>query len=236
MKILIGVDGSASSLDAVRLVARLVDPASDAIAVYFSPLELEKRLPGRPRRIVEGAAAALFEEACSLLPGGFVQPIEMIASSKSAAVGLLESAAEWRADIIVVGARGHGSVERFLLGSVSRAVVHGAGLPVLIARGAPSADRGPKVLVCHRPASAGAVAATMGMLHWPTSTACATQTPRRSPWRGSMSTTRRWPRSAAVWQHFKQRFLSPSARWHRSWPKAILPSRYWRGPSTTAAT
>ena len=129
----LGVDGSASSLDAVRLVARLVDPASDAIAVYFSPLELEKRLPGRPRRIVEGAAAALFEEACSLLPGGFVQPIEMIASSKSAAVGLLESAAEWRADIIVVGARGHGSVERFLLGSVSRAVVHGAGLPVLIA-------------------------------------------------------------------------------------------------------
>ncbi|NQW47220.1 MAG: universal stress protein [Planctomycetes bacterium] len=208
MKILIGVDGSASSLDAVRLVARLVDPAADAIAVYFSPLELEKRLPGRPRRIVEGAAAALFEEACSLLPGGFVKPIEMIASSKSAAVGLLESATEWRADIIVVGARGNGSVERFLLGSVSRAVMHGAGLPVLIARGAPSADRGLKVLVCHRPASAGAVAATMSMLHWPAITAGSvigvTESMLAGPLPAWLEKQVRDPDTAAIalaWQH-----------------------------------
>jgi len=81
MKILIGVDGSASSLDAVRMAGRLVDPARDQIAVYFSPMELEKRLLGRSRRIVDGAAAALFEEACSLLPDGFAKPPEMIASS-----------------------------------------------------------------------------------------------------------------------------------------------------------
>ena len=59
MKILIGVDGSETSLDAVRLVGRLLDPARDGVAIYFSPLELEKRLPGRPRAIVDGAAAAL---------------------------------------------------------------------------------------------------------------------------------------------------------------------------------
>jgi hypothetical protein len=47
MKILIGVDGSASSLDAVRMVGRLVDPSRDEVAVYFSPMELEKRLIGR---------------------------------------------------------------------------------------------------------------------------------------------------------------------------------------------
>ena len=116
MKILIGVDGSVSSLDAVRMVGQFVDPSRDEVAVYFSPMELEKRLLGRSRRIVDGAAAALFEEACSLLPGGFAKPVEMIASSKSAAVGLLEAAAGWRADLLVVGARGHGSVERFLRG------------------------------------------------------------------------------------------------------------------------
>ena len=92
MKILIGVDGSASSLDAVRMVGRLVDPSRDEVAIYFSPMELEKRLLGRSRRIIDGAAAALFEEACSLLPGGFAKPVEMIASSRSAAVGLLEPA------------------------------------------------------------------------------------------------------------------------------------------------
>ena len=167
MKILIGVDGSAASLDAVRMVSQIVDPARDQVAVYFSPMELEKRLLGRSQRIIDGAAAALFDEACSLLPRGFAKPTEMIASSKSAAVGLLEAAAGWHADLIVIGARGHGSVERFLLGSVSRAVVHGANLPVLVVRGAPSADRGPKTLVCHHAASAATVAALLGQLYWP---------------------------------------------------------------------
>ena len=170
MKFLIGVDGSASSLDAVRMAGRLVDPARDEVAVYFSPMELERRLLGQSRRIIDGAAAALFEEACGLLPGGFAKPLEMIASSKTAAVGLLESAAGWRADLLVVGARGHGSLERFLLGSVSRAVVHGASLPVLVVRGAPPESRAPKVLVCHHPASAASVAATLGRLHWPSGT------------------------------------------------------------------
>ena len=171
MKILIGVDGSASSLDAVRMVGRLVDPSRDEVAIYFSPMELEKRLLGRSRRIIDGAAAALFEEACSLLPGGFVKPVEMIASSKSAAVGLLEAAAGWHADLLVVGARGHGVIDGFLLGSVSRAVLHGANLPVLVARGTPSVDRGPKTLVCHHPASGATIAALLGRLRWPDTTA-----------------------------------------------------------------
>ena len=170
MKILIGVDGSATSLDAVRLAAALVNPATDGVAVYFSPLELEKRLPGQKREVVDGAAAALFEEACGLLPAGFVRKPEMICSSKSAAVGILESAAEWKADLVVVGARGHGSLERLFLGSVSRAVVHGANLPVLVARAAPPADRGLRALACHHPASAAAVARVAGSLAWPATT------------------------------------------------------------------
>ena len=170
MRILIGVDGSASSLNAVRMAASLIDPARDAVAVYFSPLELEKRLPGRPQTIIEGAAAAVFEEACALLPRDMATRPETIAAAKPAAVGLLESAASWRADLLVLGARGHGSVEHFLLGSVSRAVVHGAGLPVLVVRGSPPADRGLRVLVCERPASAAAIAAVLGGLHWPATT------------------------------------------------------------------
>jgi nucleotide-binding universal stress UspA family protein len=169
MKILIGVDGSETSLDAVRLVGRLLDPARDGVAIYFSPLELEKRLPGRPRAIVDGAAAALFEEACGLLPGGFARAPEMICSSKTAAVGLLESAAEWKADLLVVGARGHGSLERLLLGSVSRAVVHGANLPVLVARSAATHDP-MRVLACHHPASAASVARAVRDIRWPAGT------------------------------------------------------------------
>lgn len=168
MRILIGVDGSAASLDAVRLVGRLVNPAADVVAAYFSPLELEKRLPGRPKKIVDGAAAALFEEVQGLLPRGFASAPEMICSSKTAAIGILEAAAGWKADLVVVGARGHGGIERFLLGSVSRAVVHGANLPVLVARRPPAAALG--ALVCHHPASAAAVARLLGRIAWPADT------------------------------------------------------------------
>ena len=207
MKILIGVDGSASSLDAVRMVGRLVDPSRDEVAIYFSPMELEKRLLGRSRRIIDGAAAALFEEACSLLPGGFAKPVEMIASSKSAAVGLLEAAAGWRADLLVVGARGHGSVEQFLLGSVSRAVVHGASLPVLVVRGAPSSERGPKTLVCHHPASATTLAGVLGRLRWPDNTVASvigvTESMLAGPLPSWLNKTVRDPDTAAIanaWQ------------------------------------
>jgi len=208
MKILIGVDGSESSLDAVRMVGRLVDPSRDEVAIYFSPMELEKRLLGRSRRIIDGAAAALFEEACSLLPGGFSKPTEMIASSKSAAVGLLEAAAGWHADLLVVGARGQGSVERFLLGSVSRAVVHGANLPVLVVRGVTPADRGPRALVCHHPASAATVAALLGRLRWPDNTAGSvigvTESLLAGPLPSWLEKTVRDPDTAAIadaWQH-----------------------------------
>ncbi len=170
MKVLIGVDGSPLSLDAVRLVGRLIDPSRDELAIYFSPLELEKRLSGKSGSIMQGAAAALFAEARVLLPTEFAKPPEMITSSKSAAEGILESAAGWHADLVVVGARGHGSLERLLLGSVSRAVVHGAHLPVLVVRSQPPVGRGLRVLVCHHPASAVAIAATLQSLHWPEST------------------------------------------------------------------
>jgi nucleotide-binding universal stress UspA family protein len=170
MRILIGVDGSAASLDAVRMVARLVDPAADAVALYYSPKELQKRLPEASRSIVGGAAAAVFEDARGLLPAASVPRVELVQSDATAAVGILDTAGSWRADMVVVGARGHGSIQNLLLGSVSRAVVHGAHLPVLVARGAPPAERGLKVLVCHHPASRAAVAKAVGHVHWPVGT------------------------------------------------------------------
>lgn len=170
MKVLIGVDGSPASFDAVRMAAKLVHPAVDEVAIYFSPSDIHKKLSGRASDVVEDLTRSIFEEARSLLPKDFVAEVHVIASTKPPAIGILEAADGWQADLIVIGARGLGSIERLLLGSVSRAVVHGARLPVLVVRGKPVEGRPFRVLAGHHPASAKAVTAIATQLRWPPGT------------------------------------------------------------------
>ena len=184
MKVLIAVDGSESSLNAVSLAGRLLHAANqltpDEIAFYFSPLELKSKLRGRSSAVLDGAEAGLFDEAKSRLPLSLTQHVRTILGTHSAAAGIVATADEWQADLIVVGARGNSlltnvsqpaaSLKAMLLGSVSRAVLHGARQPVLVVRGLPPADGVFPVLVCHHEVSVSAVAEAIGMLHWPNTT------------------------------------------------------------------
>lgn len=170
MRILVGVDGSEAALDAVRMVAGLVDPAADLLALYYSPRDLERRVPAASRSIIGGAAAAVFDDARDALPAEVARTAEFIQSDSAAAVGLLATASSWKADMVAIGAKGHGAIESMLLGSVSRAVVHGAHLPVLVVRSTAAKDRGLKLLVCHHPASAASIAKALGHMHWPAGT------------------------------------------------------------------
>ncbi|MGI9176924.1 MAG: universal stress protein [Pirellulales bacterium] len=170
MRVLIAVDGSQPAVDAVRLAGALLDPTVDVVALYYSPRDLEQRVPEASRSIIGGAAAAVFEDARAALPDDVASRAELLQNDVAAAVGILTSATDWQADLVVLGARGHGSLQNMLLGSVSRAVVHGAHLPVLVARSGPPAGRLLKVLACHHPASAAAVAKALGHVHWPAGT------------------------------------------------------------------
>lgn len=178
MKVLIGVDGSAGGFAAVRQAGRLLDPVRDQIAFYYTPPEIHAK--GTEPEICERARAALaeaiFTEARADLPEVLRHTATTIVGHKHPRQGVLLAAEEAQADLIVIGARGAGRMEKLMLGSVSTAVVRGAKVPVLVVRQAESgaAETPFRVLLAYdsSPCSLAAAKFACG-LHWPADTTAA---------------------------------------------------------------
>ena len=134
MKVLIGVDGSAGSAEAVRFVGKLLSGDAE-VGLYYSPPEVSVKHADNEivQRARQALAQTVFDEASQLLPKA-VQTTHNIVGTQKAAHGLVVAADDWRADLLVVGARGIGTVKGLLLGSVSRSVAHTASIPVLVVR------------------------------------------------------------------------------------------------------
>ncbi|REK09949.1 MAG: universal stress protein [Planctomycetota bacterium] len=182
MKVLFAVDGSAGSLDAVEQVAPLLTAGQDALAFYCSPPTTRFAATTSAdvlARARQGLVDAVFEEARKRLPEKLRPEAETITGTADARHGIVTSAEEWGADVIVVGARGLGTFERLLLGSVSRAVVHAAKIPVWVARtGGPRKDHpGINILVaCENPEVACRPAGSLSKFAWPEGSTCRTLT------------------------------------------------------------
>lgn len=141
MRILVGVDFSKSSGLAVDEIARrpwppgsqirlvsVVEPLDLAASETFVPEFLDTKTQAA-RMKIESMAALLVERglpvSAAVIPG---RPRST----------LKDYAARWKADLIVVGSRGHGVFRRALLGGVSAATVRGAPCCVEIVRPGPS--------------------------------------------------------------------------------------------------
>ena len=150
MRILVATDGSESAGIAIDLVAAVAWPAGSTIhavqAVPAGPLVFggpwPPMLPGDTalvdEEIREHAEQNLAEARVRLAASGC--PVETSSAAGRAADVILSLAGETGPDVIVIGSRGHGALERMLLGSVSAEVVDHADVPVLVARG-PGIDR-----------------------------------------------------------------------------------------------
>lgn len=185
MKVLVGIDGSSNSLATVAFAGRLVDPERDQLVLaHVSPptpfIGDDQLDPGVVSRAQGALANAVFDEAAMRLPDEWHGKFERREASGEPGQGLLRLAEELHAELIAVGFRGTGMFERFLLGSVSRAVVHSAHVPVLVVKTtggresekvAGTPDGTFRVLAAYDGSDFGAkIAAVVGKLSWPDST------------------------------------------------------------------
>jgi nucleotide-binding universal stress UspA family protein len=139
-RIVVGVDGSEPAVSALRWAAQeagLRQARLDVVHAYdyppmvtpFGPLvavDLETIQKASQEMLADMIASAVGE--ASPPPGA----VERISVASGAAAALLEAAAE--ADLLVVGARGRGTLRGLLLGSVSQQCVHHAPCPVAVVR------------------------------------------------------------------------------------------------------
>ncbi len=144
MKILLPVDGSEHSLNAVRYAIRLVQEGLSASFVLTNvqePTYLYEMVLAPDAEVLErvtGAAGSHSLEAAEDLLRQAELPFEREIASGDPAHTILETGERYDCDAIILGARGRGVVRSALLGSVSQAVLHGSPVPVTIVRESPS--------------------------------------------------------------------------------------------------
>jgi nucleotide-binding universal stress UspA family protein len=130
-RIVVGIDGSAGSLQALRHaigIAQKFGSTVEAICAWsfpsaYSPLPVAWNPDEDAQAIVDGAADAVFGGSW---PSWFTTAIR---EGSPADVLITRSSS---ADLVVVGSRGHGGFAGLLLGSVSSQCAEHAHCPVLV--------------------------------------------------------------------------------------------------------
>lgn len=146
MRVLLAVDGSPYSDAAVNEVAARVWPADTEVRVitaYELPLAPAPETWALPANYFEQLDRAAREHAeavehelvlkLATSVGPSVKVTGSILPGPPRSI-ILEEAERWRADLIVVGSHGYGAWQRFLLGSVSQAIVSHAKCSVEVVR------------------------------------------------------------------------------------------------------
>jgi len=139
-RIVVGVDGSASSKAALGWAIRQADLTGamvDAVIAWHYPGEYGYPTPVADDANYEELATKVVTDTIAEVAGPDA-PVEIRPTvvEGNPAMVLLHAAAG--ADLLVVGSRGHGGFVQALLGSVSQHIVHHAMCPVVVLRGSPS--------------------------------------------------------------------------------------------------
>lgn len=134
-RVLIAVDDEASAQGIIGFVFNSCWPDSTVFRVLHAiePADAVANWPSEEYRrrageVVSAVAKRLGERFKTL-------EVEELVVEGAAKESLIDQAQSWKADAIIVGTHGRRGVSRFLLGSVSEAVVEHAPCTVIVARG-----------------------------------------------------------------------------------------------------
>ncbi len=145
MHIVLALDGSEPAARARDLVAGIAWPPGTTIRIVAA-LEPSAELAGLPWPGIDTGSLETLDRAAR----NDIEPMLRAAAAQIAVPGrtvdwelvrgrpadvLLDEARRTKADLVVLGSRGHGRLEALLLGSVPAEVVDHAPCPVLVARG-----------------------------------------------------------------------------------------------------
>ncbi|HEX8289170.1 MAG TPA: universal stress protein [Pyrinomonadaceae bacterium] len=156
MKVLIGYDGSESAVAALEelkraglpdktkvlvvTVSELLMPSLDITALP-SAAKSSRRVTTTLAQLQNQAAQTLnrakkvSDKAAAKIKSNFPDwDVETEIMSGEPASALLEKSQDWAADLIIVGSQNRSAIGRFLIGSISRAVVTDANCSVRVAR------------------------------------------------------------------------------------------------------
>jgi nucleotide-binding universal stress UspA family protein len=138
--VVVGVDGSTNSIEALRwAAAQCALTGAELRAVFVWEFPYMEVVPGGlgvtlpPYAVMEQAATAKLDEAIAtaLIPEGV--DVERVVREGPPSRLLIEEAKD--ADLLVVGSRGRGGFLGLLTGSVATQVVNHALVPVVVIRG-----------------------------------------------------------------------------------------------------
>lgn len=134
--VVVGADGSDGSRRALSWSAGLATATgAKVVAVHvltYSRELLRDVTPDTMRRWRRDLGDDLRARWCEPLVVADVEHRSVVVEGDSPAVGLLDTADEENADLLVVGANGHGGFADRVLGSVSYRVTHRARQPVVV--------------------------------------------------------------------------------------------------------
>ena len=148
--LIVGVDGSERSGDALALAARLAEPGQRLVLAHVHPYgELSDLLTGDDyAQLVREVAESTLAAAQATLHPTTERALRLVAH-RSPAAGLHDLAAQEDAGLIVVGSSHRSGLGRVFPGSVAESVLAGAPVPVAVAaRGLASSEDSLRIVGC----------------------------------------------------------------------------------------